>query len=315
MHKLSKFTSYYRVTQLTQNHSIVFLHGLRGDREKTWTKSGVVWPKDLLPDDVPASRIFLFGYDTNITSADQSGATKTEIHSDAEDVCAKLAAERLNTQTVDRPIVFVAHSLGGLVAAQILVHGEQKPENSAESSIAKNIRGMVFLGTPFRGSSVAKPAEVVRRVLDLFRVDTQQQTLKLLGVDSERLDELTRAFPQVLNKRRSSKDIQHRIEAFFFYETLKTRLGIGSVQIVATESAQLHGCGDAAPIRADHIGICKFETKDADGYATVVAAIRKAMIPPGASPTQGGDRIINILGKAVNVANDSISIGSQVNYL
>ncbi|KAF4503255.1 vegetatible incompatibility HET-E-1 [Fusarium agapanthi] len=80
---------------------IVFLHGLRGDREKTWTKNGVVWPKDLLPGDIPASRIFLFGYDTNITSASQSGATKTEIHSDAEDVCAKLATERLGTQTLE----------------------------------------------------------------------------------------------------------------------------------------------------------------------------------------------------------------------
>ncbi|KAG9499310.1 hypothetical protein J7337_010130 [Fusarium musae] len=79
---------------------IIFLHGLRGDREKAWTKNGVVWPKDLLPDDIPASRIFLFGYDTNITSTGRSGVTKTEIHSDAEDVCAKLAAERLSTQTV-----------------------------------------------------------------------------------------------------------------------------------------------------------------------------------------------------------------------
>ncbi|KAF5555928.1 ribonuclease p mrp [Fusarium phyllophilum] len=299
---------------------IVFLHGLRGDREKAWTKNGVVWPKDLLPDDIPASRIFLFGYDTNITSTGRSGPSKTEIHGDAEDVCAKLAAERLSTQTVsdsnavDRPIIFVAHSLGGLVAAQILVDGENKPENSVEGSITRNTHGMVFLGTPFRGSSAAKPAEAVRRVLQLFKVDTQQQTLKLLGVDSERLDELTRAFSQVLNKRRTSKDIDLRIEASFFYETLKTRWGIGSVQIVETESAQLHGCGDAAPIRADHIGICKFETKDADGYATVVAAIQKAMIPPDASPSHG-NRILNILGKAVNVANGSISIGSQVNNL
>jgi hypothetical protein len=90
---------------------------------------------------------------------------------------------------------------------------------------------MVFLGTPFRGSSAAKPAEAVRRVLQLFKVDTQRQTLKLLGVDSERLGELNRAFPQVLNKRRSSKDIDHQIEASFFYETLKTSWGVGSVQV------------------------------------------------------------------------------------
>lgn len=100
MRKLSKFAYCCHITQLTQNYSIVFLHGLRGDREKAWTKNGAVWPKDLLPDDIPASRIFLFGYDTNITSAGRSGASKTEIHGDAEDVCAKLAAERLRTQTV-----------------------------------------------------------------------------------------------------------------------------------------------------------------------------------------------------------------------
>ncbi|KAF5609139.1 ribonuclease p mrp [Fusarium pseudoanthophilum] len=301
-------------TRKPRDYSIIFLHGLRGDREKAWTKNGVVWPKDLLPADIPASRIFLFGYDTNITSTGRSGVTKTEIHSDAEDVCAKLAAERLSTQTVDRPIIFVAHSLGGLVAAQILVDGENKAETSVEASIARNIRGMVFLGTPFRGSSAARPAEIVRRVLHLFRVDTQRQTLKLLGVDSERLGELTRAFPQVLNKRRSSNEIDRRIEAFFFYETLKTSWGVGSVQIVEPESAQLHGCGDAAPIRADHIDICKFETKDAEGYATVVAAIRKAMIPPGISPSNGG-RVINVLGKAINVANGSIHIASQVNNM
>ncbi|KAG5744212.1 hypothetical protein H9Q69_011001 [Fusarium xylarioides] len=293
---------------------IVFLHGLRGDREKAWTKNEVVWPKDLLPDDIPASRIFLFGYDTNITSTGRSGPSKTEIHGDAEDVCAKLAAERLSTQTVDRPIIFVAHSLGGLVAAQILVDGEHKPENSVEGSIARNTRGMVFLGTPFRGSSAAKPAEAIRRVLQLFKVDTQRQTLKLLGVDSERLSELNRAFPQVLNKRRSSKDIDHRIEVFFFYETLKTSWSVGSIQIVEPESAQLHGCGDAAPIRADHIDICKFETKDTEGYAIVVAAIRKAMIPPGMPPANGG-KVINVLGKAINVANDSIHITSQVNNM
>lgn len=68
--------------------------------EKTWTKDGVLWPKNLLPKDVPESRIFLFGYDSSITQQNQSTITKTEIHSDADDLCAKLAAERSSTKTV-----------------------------------------------------------------------------------------------------------------------------------------------------------------------------------------------------------------------
>ncbi|EXA29670.1 hypothetical protein FOVG_18861 [Fusarium oxysporum f. sp. pisi HDV247] len=289
---------------------VVFLHGLRGDREKTWTQDGVLWPKDLLPQDIPESRIFLFGYDTGITHRDQSSVTKTEIHSDAEDLCAKLAAERSSTGTEDRPIIFIAHSLGGLVAAQILVHGEQRSEDSRTKSITKNLRGMIFLGTPFRGSSAAKPAEIARRILDFFGIDTQQHTLKLLGVDSERLDELTRAFPNVLNKRRTSKDPKDRIEAFFFYETLETGWGKGLIQIVDVDSAQLPGCGDAAPISADHVKICKFKTAKDEGYSVVVAAVRKVMLPPDALSSQPSTKIINILGKAVNVG-DIINIASQ----
>lgn len=78
----------------------MLLHGLRGDIEKTWTKDGVIWPKDLLPLDVPESRIFLFGYDTSIAQKDPTRVANTEIHSDANDLCSKLAAERSSTGTV-----------------------------------------------------------------------------------------------------------------------------------------------------------------------------------------------------------------------
>ncbi|KAF4464586.1 ribonuclease p mrp [Fusarium albosuccineum] len=276
---------------------IIFLHGLRGEIEQTWTKDGVFWPKDLLPSDVPESRIFVFGYDANILSHDQSGATKTEIHSDAEDICAKLAAKRLETNTVsdseiltagqsDRPIIFVAHSLGGLIAAQALVHGERRTGNSNATSVTKHLRGMIFLGTPFRGSSIAKLAEIARRVLDFFKVDTQQHTLKLLGVNSERLDELLKAFSDILYKRRQSAKSEDQLEVFFFYETLRTWVGVRSIQIVEAESAFLPGCGEASPIRADHIGICKFNAIEDEGYGVVVAAIRKVMLPTDTAPSQ-----------------------------
>jgi alpha-beta hydrolase superfamily lysophospholipase len=46
----------------------------------------------------------------------------------------------------DCPIIFIAHSLGGPIAAQALVHGEQRTEKSSAKSITKNLRGMIFLG-------------------------------------------------------------------------------------------------------------------------------------------------------------------------
>ena len=87
---------------------------------------------------------------------------------------------------------------------------------------------MVFLGTPFRGSAYAKPAETVRKILAAFGLDTQEHTLKLLGVDSEKLTELNRTFPEVMRKRMTSRAPEDKIEAFFFYETLKTGTGMVS---------------------------------------------------------------------------------------
>lgn len=85
---------------LTMYDSIVFLHGLRGSMESTWLKDTILWPRDLLPKDVPKARCYLFGYDSGITHRDQANVTKTEIHSDADDLCAKLDAERSSTSTV-----------------------------------------------------------------------------------------------------------------------------------------------------------------------------------------------------------------------
>ena len=124
-----------------------------------------------------------------------------------------------------RPLVIVAHSLGGLVAAQLFNNGEQSSDDTSAKAIAKSIRGLVFLGTPFQGSIPAGPAESARRILKLLGVETQEHTLKMLGANSESINDLTRTFSKLLNKRRMSKSAEDQINAFFFYETLATRVG------------------------------------------------------------------------------------------
>lgn len=68
--------------------------------KETWTKNGILWPKELLPTDVPKSRVYLFGFDTGITRWNQNEIENTEIHSNADDLCARLETERSKSNTV-----------------------------------------------------------------------------------------------------------------------------------------------------------------------------------------------------------------------
>ena len=47
-------------------NSILFVHGLTGHRENTWTAHGseFSWPQKLLPLRLPHARILTFGYDS-----------------------------------------------------------------------------------------------------------------------------------------------------------------------------------------------------------------------------------------------------------
>lgn len=72
------------------------------------------------------------------------------------------------------------------------------------------------------------------------------------------------------------------LESFTTKRTVGTKV-LTMQQIVEPESAQIIGCGDPIPIRADHLGICKFNTVKDDGYENVVAAIRQTMLPLSAT--------------------------------
>ena len=106
---------------------ICFVHGLGGDPQTTWTLGNVFWPKDLLPYDIPKARILTFGYKAEILSF-SSHPKKNAIEEYAKHLNTQLFSLRSETTTLERPIIFVAHSLGGLVCAKVwtLAHGCKK---------------------------------------------------------------------------------------------------------------------------------------------------------------------------------------------
>ncbi|KAJ8113300.1 hypothetical protein ONZ43_g5183 [Nemania bipapillata] len=147
--------------------------------------------------------------------------------------------------------------------------------------------------------------------MQLFGADTQENTLKELGVNSEKTQELTRAFTELLIKRNKSDTPIH---VSFFYETLSTNIrGVGNTHVVEPDSAQVNGCGDAIPVRADHHNICKFATEKEEGYGLIVASIKKtlALLEGRPQDDEGRGTWIYNYGKAVNVGSVTINGGQR----
>lgn len=79
--------------------SVVFVHGLRGHRSRTWTKGSVQWIKDYLPVDIPDIRVLSFGYDANILNLFQPSSTNN-VHYHAKALLDGLLLHRQNCSTV-----------------------------------------------------------------------------------------------------------------------------------------------------------------------------------------------------------------------
>src|ERR1700722_13988497 len=72
---------------------LVFIHGLRGSRMKTWSSGNVFWPRDLLKDDVKNSRIITWGYDASVANV-FTYASKESIFGHADTLLSDLARIR-----------------------------------------------------------------------------------------------------------------------------------------------------------------------------------------------------------------------------
>jgi hypothetical protein len=119
-----------------------------GTREGRGQGKDVFWPRDLLKDDFPKARIMTFGYNTNITRGYQA-AHQGNIFSHARDLLYDLEEKR--RKVADQRLVFIAHSLGGILVKEVLRRSQTDPDERIRE-IFTSTTGVFFFGTPHRGS-------------------------------------------------------------------------------------------------------------------------------------------------------------------
>jgi hypothetical protein len=101
----------------TTGADIIAIHGIHGHAHYTWTvdsNGGPLWLRDFLPHEIPGARVYSFGYDSRVLFS----KANWDLTSISRSFLAQLVAARRGWLR-HRPLVFLCHSMGGLVLKQV----------------------------------------------------------------------------------------------------------------------------------------------------------------------------------------------------
>ncbi|XP_001371172.1 protein SERAC1 isoform X2 [Monodelphis domestica] len=237
---------------------VLFIHGLMGAAFKTWRQQDSdkfeiekasdeesytqCWPQTWLASDCPALRIISVEYDTSLSDwRAKCPVERKSIAYRSDELLRKLRTAGVG----DRPLIWVSHSMGGLLVKKMLVDASKKPELN---TLINNTRGIIFYSVPHHGSHLAEYSVNIKYLL------FPSVEVKELSKDSPALKELQEDFLKFAKDK--------NFQVLNFVETLPTCIGsMINLHIVPVESADL-GIGDLIPVAVNHLNICKPNKKD-----------------------------------------------------
>ena len=230
------------------------------------------WPRDLLPYAFPQARILTWGYDVQLKHM-LTSTSKDSIFHHAGVLLSDLALLRTSSADKQRNLIFIAHSLGGIVVKDAL--SRSRNETTWINEILPATIGVIFLGTPHHGSKKASLAKQVMILAKIFYQDTDTKIIRALEEKSDVLERVTRGFGQVLSAG--------KIKVHSFQEADKTN----GVMIVEAHSSKIGYLDETTgTIHADHRKMARFCSDDDTGFQSVVAVLRRWMEEPNQSESQ-----------------------------
>jgi WD40 repeat protein len=227
---------------------VVFVHGLGENDIDAWQQENepsTFWPK-WLADEFPEIQVWLLRY----------GAAKFWFKPAAlalPDRAKSVLGCLVDNELGRRDLLFIAHSLGGLVVKQLLAISKMGVDPRFDT-IATATRGIVFLATPHTGSNLATVASRLgigsRTVADLQTDDPWLRLLKdWYRNNAPKFGWQTRAF--------------HETQPMFGALVVSISSADPNVADVTVD-----------PVDANHVDICKPRSKEFPVYKRVAAFTR-----------------------------------------
>uniref|UniRef100_A0A3P9CNN5 Protein SERAC1 n=1 Tax=Maylandia zebra TaxID=106582 RepID=A0A3P9CNN5_9CICH len=255
---------------------VLFIHGILGAAFKTWRQKDrnaleeeeaakreddytECWPKSWLAADCPNLRVLSVEYDSHLSDWMAQCPAENQRKSLAyrsQELLKKLKLAGVG----ERPVVWVAHSMGGLLVKKMLLDALQDPDMHG---LLQNTKGIMFYSVPHYGTFMAEYSVNVRYLL-FPSIEVRE-----LCKDSPALRSLNDNFLNLAKE----KDFK----VLSFAETLPTNIGpMIKILVVPTQSANL-GIGELIEVDVDHLNICKPERKDSFLYKRSLQFILDAL--------------------------------------
>lgn len=234
---------------------LIFVHGLTGSSTDTWTadlgdSEDGFWP-NWMCGDFPKAAVHLVDYPSPIFK--KWTGKELDLHAQADNILENLVCDGVG----QRPVVFIAHSLGGILVKEILRAAAESLDSDWQS-VASNTRLSCFVSTPHTGASLA---DVVKSLAP--RLTSKQ--LDVIANDSGYLNDLKDSYRAISESR--------NIATAAYFETHKTN---GAFLVVTSESAD-PGVTKCKPIaiESDHVAIAKPRSKNSLIYRSISKHVEK----------------------------------------
>ncbi|KAI1389255.1 uncharacterized protein F4822DRAFT_442625 [Hypoxylon trugodes] len=239
---------------------ICAIHGLNGNAFDTWAaENGHMWLRDFLPQHTrfKNSRIMTFGYSSLLRDSRNGAALAEWAHS----LLQSIVSLRKSHPECTRPMIFVCHSLGGLVVREAMIQLHDFPNRYHGLSVKQC--GLIFLSTPHSGAIAADWNE--------YLVELAERVGKVRGHD----------FAYMLGSfNRESRRAKERFKLInptppylCLAETRETNIRGYARMIVTLDSAGLNGEPAQGVDGADHRTICQYSRDTDAGYIQIVECL------------------------------------------
>ena len=257
---------------------LIFVHGLKGHPRKTWecskslnvssdktlkfksklpffgkrrqnTKDTAAtssskdngtcyWPFNLLPSDFDRIRILTYGYDSHPSHFYKTTTNQMTISQHGRDLLTRITNSRRHC--LSRPLMFVAHSLGGILVKDAIVESKKYTHQPRMQAVANRCRAVFFFGTPHLGSSFAEWGRILSNIVGALPggLSMYDGVLRGLSPDSEKLDSLSRDFNDMLN---ANVPNEQKLKIFTFQESkgVSTLAGFDGKVFFSSRTSQI----------------------------------------------------------------------------